>query len=253
MEIHGHTALVTGGAVRIGAELCRRLALEGCRIIIHCNKSRRAADALCGELQNMNAEAFVVQTALAGEKAAEDLMQAAWEAAGNVDILINNAAVYQRGELLSSSEADFLRHWQVNLLTPLLLTKALVKRHSENHSGTFSLLQVVNILDRRVSGVSSGCIAYHLSKTALAEATRVTALELAPHVKVNAVAPGPVLPPPDGSGVISEKAGSVPLNSRPRPADVAEAVVYLLRTENVTGQILFVDGGQHLLGRWEDE
>ena len=252
MDIFGHTALVTGGALRLGAAVCRRLAQEGCRVVIHCRHSSDAAGALCADLQAMNAEAFVVQGVLDEAGAAERIMAAAWEAAGTVDILINNAAVYERGTLLETDEELFLRHIRVNTLAPLMLMRALMARVRCGSGGDAKAARIINLLDRRVAGTATGCMAYHLSKCALAEATRSAALELAPYAVVNAVAPGPVLPPPAG-GVIGEKAGTVPLGERPVADAVADAVALLLRADSVTGQILYVDGGQHLLGRWENE
>lgn len=252
MEIYGHTALVTGGAVRLGAAVCRRLAREGCRVVIHCRDSVAEADELCAELQSMNCESFLVRGVLDGEVSASKVLAAACDAAGRVDILINNAAVYERGMLLEAGEDSFMRHFKVNTLAPLMLMRELVKHSCVANGNETRAVRIINILDRRVNGAATGCIAYHLSKCALAEATRSAALELAPHAIVNAVAPGPVLAPPSG-GVISEKAGTVPLIDRPDAEDVADAVMMLLQTDSVTGQILYVDGGQHLLGRWENE
>jgi NAD(P)-dependent dehydrogenase (short-subunit alcohol dehydrogenase family) len=137
--------------------------------------------------------------------------------------------------------ASLAREFQVNCFAPMLLTQAFA-RVLEGRPGC-----VVNLLDRRVAGVEAGCIPYLVSKQALAAFTRNAALELAPGVRVNGVAPGPILSPPgEADDVVRELAGRTPLTYRCSPADIAAAVGFLVEQDGITGQILFVDSGQHL-------
>ncbi|HNX52612.1 MAG TPA: SDR family oxidoreductase, partial [Pontiellaceae bacterium] len=109
--------------------------------------------------------------------------------------------------------------------------------------------KIINLLDRRVTSHDTTCIPYMLSKKGLEELTKLAALDLAPGITVNAVAPGAILPPPkDSNNPAWEYAGTIPLGKRPTPADIADAVLYLLKSDHITGQTIFVDGGQNLLG-----
>jgi len=241
MKLEGQTALVTGGAVRIGRAIVEALAERGCRVVVHYHRSGEAAQRLVAGLRAQGREAWAVGAALGTERAAEALLGRAWRVAGRVDILVNNAAGFSKEPLRESTEAALLAMLRPNLLAPVVLTRAFAARTGKG--------QVVNLLDRRIAGLEPGCVPYLLSKKALASFTGMAALELAPGIRVNAVAPGPVLPPPGkGARRLRDLAGRVPLGGRVSPADVAAAVVVLLELENVTGQILFVDGGQSLLG-----
>ncbi|MDO9541648.1 MAG: SDR family oxidoreductase, partial [Kiritimatiellia bacterium] len=126
---------------------------------------------------------------------------------------------------------------EINLMTPILMTRAFANIIGKG--------KIINILDRRIAGVESGLAAYLLSKKALADFTKIAALELAPDITVNGIAPGPVFIPTKSRE--REKAGKIPLGKRPTIADVAKAVIFLLKNDSITGEIIFVDGGQHLL------
>jgi pteridine reductase len=241
MQLNGRTALVTGGAVRIGRAIVEALAARGCRVVVHYHRSGAEARRLVAALRRRGGAAWAVPAALGTERAAEALMARAWRAAGQVDILVNSAAVFAKEPLRDCSEKALLAMLRPNLLAPVLLTRAFAARTRKG--------QVVNLLDRRIAGFETGCVPYLLSKKALAAFTGIAALELAPGIRVNGVAPGPVLPPPGkGARYLKDRAGRVPLGGRVRPEHVAQAVVALLELENVTGQILYVDGGQGLLG-----
>jgi NAD(P)-dependent dehydrogenase (short-subunit alcohol dehydrogenase family) len=241
MALRGKTALVTGGAVRIGRAIVEALAAEGCRVVIHCDRSVAAAERVRLAVQRAKGKAWVVREHLDGQAACERVMASAVAAAGRVDILINNAAVFHKDTLVSLTEARLHDEFMVNGFVPILLTRAFAAR--VRHGA------VVNLLDRRIRANDVACLPYSLSKKALAAFTEEAALSLAPRITVNAVAPGAVLPPPGkGAAYLHDKAGRVPLGRRIMPGDIARAVVALLALRGVTGQILYVDGGQHLLG-----
>ena len=254
MNLQGRIALVTGGAVRIGRAICMELAGRGCCVVIHYNRSACAAEELKAELSASGVDTFTVQASLNSQSECEAMLTAAWQLEGHLDILVNNAGIFARQTLLAASEVDFERHWRVNCLAPMMLTRAFAARRKELAGAPAPRGSVVNLLDRRVAAVEAGCLPYLLSKKALAEFTHSAALELAPGVRVNAVAPGAVLPPPSVEGgqesevPVKDHAGPAPLEHQCTPQDVARAVAFLVEAESITGQILFVDGGQHLHG-----
>ena len=232
MNLAGRTALVTGGAVRIGAAICRSLAAEGASVVIHYRHSKREALALAKELDGR-----AVQSDLDSESACERLIAHA----GKLDILVNNAAVFHKDSLKTITAKKLTDEFWPNLFAPILLTRAFAQRVKKG--------AVINLLDRRITSLDDSCVPYVLSKKSLAEFTRIAALELAPRITVNAVAPGAVLPPPGtGKAYLKDNAGPLPLGRLVKPEEVAAAIVFLLKSESVTGQTVFVDGGQNLLG-----
>ncbi len=239
-------ALVTGGAVRLGREIALAMAREGCDIVVHYRDSAPEAEVLVDEIREMGRQAWLVCGDLSNTYAPEVVMRTAWELAGWVDILINNASVFSHVSLDESTVDDLEEIWHVNALAPMVMAKTLA-----NLAASSEILpddycgRVVNILDRRIVKPDKGRLPYWLSKKCLEAFTLAGALELAPRITVNAVAPGPVIPPEDQE--LREYAGLMPLAVRCIPSDIAEAVIYLSRAVAVTGQILYVDSGQHLL------
>lgn len=240
MKLKGQTALVTGGAVRIGRAICEALASAGINVVIHYRHSAVEAEALRSALEERGVKAWALAADLNSEAACRDLIARATTVAGRLDILINNAAVFHKDNLLATTEDKLLAEFWPNLFAPLLLMRAF--------AGSCAGGKIVNLLDRRIAGLDTECISYVLAKKALAELTQLAARELAPRFTVNGVAPGAVLPPPGkGADYLHDHAGPVPLLKQVTPADVASAVLALLQHDSVTGQTLFVDGGQHLL------
>lgn len=239
----GKKALVTGAAKRLGGETARRLARLGVQVAVHFNTSRRAAETLCRELGGLGVKAVAVQGNLDDPEEVGSALEGAWEALEGLDYLVNNASIFPTGRL-DELDLDTLQGTlRVNTWAPFLLTRAFW-RHLR---GAGRVGAVVNLLDTRLVGGDLAHAAYHLSKAMLRELTLLTALEFAPELRVNAVAPGAVLAPEGlGDDHLRRLVGDLPLKRRGYPRDVAEAVVYLLGAEFVTGQILFVDGGRHI-------
>ncbi|MCU0856982.1 MAG: SDR family oxidoreductase [Pontiellaceae bacterium] len=232
MELKGKQALITGGAVRIGRAIAEALLDGGVKVIVHFQTSEKEADCFWPN---------IIQTDFNDPAQCETLLQRASDQFGKIDILINNAAVFHQTRLMDSTYEAMMRELQPNLLAPLALIRGFAK---QTQTG-----KIINLLDRRVTSHDTGCVPYHLSKKALEELTKLAALELAPGITVNAVAPGAVLPPSQsGNHSAREAAGIIPLGKRPAPADIADAVLYLLKSDVITGQTLFIDGGQNLLG-----
>lgn len=234
MNLNGKVALVTGGPVRIGAEICRALAAEGARVFVNYRHSKAEAAALAKEIGG-----FSVQSDLSSEAACARLVEQCIRKAGKIDILVNNAALFHKDSLKTLTVRKLGDELWLNLFAPILLTCAFARRVKKG--------AVVNMLDRRITGLDISCIPYVLSKKSLADFTKLAALDLAPRIRVNGVAPGAVLPPPGkGKKYLHDNAGPVPLKRQVTPREVAEAVVFLLQSDSITGQIVYVDGGQNL-------
>jgi NAD(P)-dependent dehydrogenase (short-subunit alcohol dehydrogenase family) len=222
-------ALVTGGSRRIGAAICRELAARGASVVVHYRHSEAEAIAMNRTLKH---GVFSVRGDLLNPEACEWVFREAAEWMGHVDILVNNAAVF-----VPDGEADEAVLRAVNVEAPLRLGRLMAAA-----GGTGCILQM---LDSRIVREETGPFKiYAATKHELAESVARLAREYAPRIRVNGVAPGPVLGP-EGA---REAAGEIPLGRRPTPEAVACAVAFLAESNSVTGQILFVDGGQHLAG-----
>lgn len=230
VNLKGQRALITGGAVRIGRAVAEALQAEGVEVIVHYRRSKKEAEALSSR---------TLQADLGDPAQCETLMERAAAQFGTVDILVNNAAVFYQTRLADAAHDAVMKELQINLLAPLALIRGFAR---QTRSG-----KIVNLLDRRVTAHDTSCVPYMLSKKGLEELTQLAALDLAPGITVNAVAPGAVLPPPDKDAGTWEYAGKIPLEKRPAPSDIAAAVLYLLKSDLITGQTLFIDGGQHLI------
>lgn len=232
--------LVTGGAIRIGAAIADELARAGWNVAVQANRSRAEADLLCAHLRVHGVHAWSVTADLSLPHAATELFEDTLKLAGRVDAIVNNAALFSLKQEMSEQErACMLR---VNVRQPAQLTHSLFD-HLRPRQAKGS---VINLLDQRIARVAmDAATPYEQSKLLLAQATVEEARAFAPVLRINAVAPGAILCPTEVAA--KEPAGRFPLGCRPKPAHVADAVRWLLESESVTGQILFVDGGQHLL------
>ena len=238
-------ALVTGAAIRIGREIALALARRGCDIVIHYRESEIEAESLADEIREAGRQAWLAQSDLSRPQAAAALMKNAWEQAGWVDILVNNAATFQRASLAETDPEDFEDTMRINAIAPVILAQTMSALAAQceilpdDYAG-----RIINILDRDIARSGAGRLPYWLSKKTLESATLGLAAELAPRFAVNAVAPGPAL----SSDIpeLKEPAGALPLGVRPLPSDIAAAVIFLAESTAITGQTLFVDGGQHM-------
>jgi hypothetical protein len=232
--------LVTGAAKRLGRAVSQALAGKGYAVALHANTSLADAEALALSLRAQGAHAHAVQGDLALPGAAEPLLQrAALALSQPLGGLVNCAALFDHDTLESFDEALFERQMRVNTLAPVALAKALAAQLPEGAQGC-----IVNFLDFKLANPYPDHLSYTLSKYALAGATEMLARALAPRARVNAVAPGYVLPSPgQDAAVFARLHARTPLARGAEPADIARAVVYLFESPVVTGQTLYVDAG----------
>ncbi len=239
MDLKGKKALVTGGAVRIGRAICEMLADGGADVCIHYSRSYDQACSLKDDLEKRGVQAHIAEANLMTETACTELMDKAVALLGPFDILINNASVFNKQTLDEADMDVWMGEMWPNFFAPVQLMRRFAKQTSKG--------KVVNMLDRRVTSLDTACVPYLISKKALEEVTRMGALHYAPGISVNGVAPGAVLPPPGkDEQYIVDHAGPVPLEVRVTPRDIASAVRFVLENDTITGQVVFVDGGQHL-------
>ncbi|HWI85132.1 MAG TPA: SDR family oxidoreductase [Sphingomonas sp.] len=236
-------ALVTGGLHRVGASIAMRLAAEGYDLALHAHRAGDPDPDLAEAIQAHGCKWSVFPCDLAVADEVEGLIGQVTAYFGRApDALVNNASIISEGAWADLDAKMLARHMDVNFVAPVLLIRDFAAALHEEQSGA-----VVNILDQRVANPPIDQAAYTASKLALASVTRVMARSFAPRVRVNAVAPGMTLPGEDYSeGQWTRLAAAMPLERNSAPADIANAVAYLLNALSVTGQTLFVDGGTHL-------
>jgi NAD(P)-dependent dehydrogenase (short-subunit alcohol dehydrogenase family) len=235
------TALITGAGRRIGRAIALSLSRAGYAVVLHANHSRGDAEALAAEIMKAGGRASVTLADLADHAAVGGLVPAA-SAFGPLTLLVNNAGVFEPDEIENLGRDNFEHAMAVNLAAPLFLSQAFAAQAPAGSDAS-----IVNIVDQRVLKPTPRFLSYTLSKTALHTATIVLAQALAPKLRVNAVAPGPVLPSPRQTNEeFAAQAASVPLGQGPAPEEIAAAVLYLAQAKSVTGVTIPVDGGQHL-------
>lgn len=237
----GQTALITGSARRIGKGIALHLASRGWNLALHYNTSNRAAERLQAELQKEYPEQeFVLfQSDLQNPFAVEQLVGGIIGVFGELNLLINNAAIFE-ASTIKESHFDLLdRLMMVNYRAPFLLTRDFARKVG---SGI-----IVNMVDTRITTSQSDYAAYSLSKKALWELTKLAAYELAPAIRVNAIAPGVTLPPEDkDESYLWNLARRIPMKKPGGIEPILKSLDYILDNDHLTGQLLFCDGGQNL-------
>jgi NAD(P)-dependent dehydrogenase (short-subunit alcohol dehydrogenase family) len=249
-DLAGELALVTGGARRIGQAIVLALARSGADVLVHYRTSSEEAQATAKRAGKHGVEAWPVQADLGEDETAQTLLDRAEQTAGGTpSLLVNNASAFPQTGLAEVTREDLADAVTVNAWTPLALTRALADRlPDEEGAGS-----VVNLTDARVGDAERARTAYALSKDLLTSITRLTARQLAPTLRVNGVAPGPILPPSEGDEAGFEAiADATPLGRSGRPEEIADTVAHLLASGYVTGTVVPVDGGQRLSGGVRD-
>lgn len=235
-------ALVTGGAQRLGRAIALALAGQGFSVAIHCHASRDAAEETAAAARALGVSAIVLPADLAREDEVRALVPAATAALGPLGVLVNNASIFERDEWHDATRDSWDRHIEPNLRAPFVLAQLFAQALPEGAEG-----MVLNLLDQRVWSLTPHFVSYTVSKAALWTLTRTLALALAPRIRVNGIGPGPALPSPRQSQAqFDRQCAATPLGRGTSPDEVAHAALALLALPSVTGQMLALDGGQHL-------
>jgi NAD(P)-dependent dehydrogenase (short-subunit alcohol dehydrogenase family) len=235
-------ALVTGGAKRIGRGIALALAQAGFAVAVHANTSLAEAEATATDIRALGVGACVLGADLSAEADVATLISRATAALGPIGVLVNNASVFERDEWQDATRASWDAHIEPNLRAPFLLTQDFAKSLPSAAEG-----MVLNLIDQRVWSLTPHFMSYTLSKAGLWALTQTMALALAPRIRVNAIGPGPAVPSPRQSQAQFERqCASTPLGRGTGPEEVAAAAMALLALPSVTGQMLALDGGQHL-------
>ena len=235
------TALISGGAARIGAQIVRTLHENGYKVIIHCHQSEEIAQKLCRELNfKRNNSAQVVVADLGDNEAIKKLTQTI----KSLDLLVNNASVFYPTSTENSTIEDWDKIININLRAPFFIATGLSKVLAVSQGS------VVNIIDIHSDRPLKNFSIYNISKAGLKMLTKTLAKELAPNIRANGISPGSILWPQDKSQ-LSEKEkmmilDRIPLNRQGSPNDIAQAVLFLANSKYITGQVINIDGGRSL-------
>ncbi|MDX0423600.1 SDR family oxidoreductase [Sinorhizobium medicae] len=238
-------ALVTGGARRIGRAIVEDLATHGFAVAIHANGSFAEAEALAASLRGSGAKAIALRADLTEIGAVSRLVAEATGSLGPLDLLVNNASVFNKDSIAEFDEAVWERHFALHVKAPSLLARDFAQQRQADVSGL-----IVNVIDQRVWSPNPRFYSYMLSKSALWTATQTMAQALAPEIRVNGIGPGPTLPndrqdPRDFQAQVE----ALILRRGPALDEFGRAIRFLFDTPSITGQMIALDGGQHLA--WE--
>jgi NAD(P)-dependent dehydrogenase (short-subunit alcohol dehydrogenase family) len=239
LPLAGKAAIVTGGAVRLGRAIALGLAAHGADVALHYGSSETEAGRTAEEIRALGRKCALVQADLRQADAPRKILDSAGAAFGKADILVNSAAVFERGTMAETTPELWEKTLAVNLRAPFFLSREFA---AQAETG-----DIVFLADARVGRPAADYLAYALTKSALVDLTRSLAKSLAPGIRVNAVSPGAILPPPGRGGEYLQRLiPRIPLGRSGTPDDVVRAVLYLLESSFVTGQVLRVDGGEYI-------
>lgn len=243
MNLSGQTALVTGGARRVGRAMSLALGRAGARVVVNYNSSAKEADQLVSSLASEGIEATAFKADVSRKNEIDALVEHIGAVSGRLDILVNSASLFASAPFADISETDWRRVLDVNLTGPFLLSQAALPLLHASPAAN-----IVNIVDLSALQAWPSYAHHSVSKAGLLHLTKVMARALAPHVRVNAIAPGTVLPPDAYDGTAgdgtSDRRLVTPAGS---PDDVVRALFYLIESTFVTGQVVVVDGGRMLM------
>lgn len=236
------SVLVTGGGKRIGQAIAKTLGQDGWNVAVHYHLSQSDAESTAEAIVAAGGRASIVSANLMLESETATLVERAEKLVGPLDALVNNAAVFERDTVDSVTRESWDLHLETNLRAPFVLMQSFARRLPEDMHGS-----IVNVLDQRVWNLGPTFTSYTVSKMGLWTLTQSLAVALAPRIRVNAVGPGPTLPSTRQTPEqFAAQCDRVPLRHGATPDDVANAVRYLLGARSVTGQMIAVDGGEHL-------
>jgi NAD(P)-dependent dehydrogenase (short-subunit alcohol dehydrogenase family) len=239
---HPRSALVTGAADRVGAAIARALAADGWRVVVHFRSSAEKANATVDAIRESGGEAAAVQADLANRAERAKLIAEAAKPFGPLTLLVNNASMFERDAAIDLDEALWDAHFAVHVEAPAFLSRDFAAQLPQGAAGN-----IVNIVDARVLDLTPAYFSYTLSKSALWTMTQTLAQSLAPSIRVNAVSPGPAVPPPSVSPEnFARRLTELPLQRAADAEGIARGVLAILALDSMTGQMLALDGGEHL-------
>jgi pteridine reductase len=240
-------ALITGAAKRIGREVALKLAEMGFDLVVSYKNSLEEASDLAKEIQrNFAVRCEIFCCDLTDAKQAKELAEFTIKNFPNWNLLINNASIFSKSKFLTASESELMDNLNIHLISPLILAQEFARNVAKN---SLKKSQIINLLDKNIARFDTAYFHYLLSKKSLAESTKMLALELAPQVRVNGIAPGFILNSIDEKNSYSEAQNllqKIPLKTKGEVEDIWQAIEFLLKNEFITGQILFIDGGASL-------
>ena len=242
------TALVTGAGRRIGAAIARMLAGDGWRVIVHYNRAATEAESLAAEIVAAGGACVIVQADLSRQDEIEGLIERCVAAHGRLDCLVNNASSFFHDDIRTVSWNSLREHLTPNLIAPILLCRDFAAQFDQKEGGC-----IVNLLDQKIDNLNPDFLSYTLSKIAMGGLTEMLAMALAPRIRVCGVAPGLTMI----SGKQTEESfqrawRAAPLGRGSTPEEVAACVRFILSMPSMTGETIFVDGGESLRGRPRD-
>ena len=241
-DVTNKTVLITGAGRRIGRALGESLGAAGWSVAVHYNRSDSDAKAAVAAIVSGGGKATALGADLADPVAIPKLVKRTTEALGPIGCLINNASIFERDDMKTATASYWNEHMNINLRAPLLLSQPFSNQLSKNAHGA-----IINLIDERAWHLTPHFTSYTVSKAGLWALTQTTALALAPYIRVNAIGPGPTLPSSRQSQVQFEaQCKSMPLKRGTDPSEICAAARFILSAPAMTGQMIALDGGQHL-------
>lgn len=242
------SVLVTGAAKRIGRRLALDLAADGWDVAVHCNASLSEAEEVASQIRGLGRKAAVVRGDLSDANVPDRLIGESSKALGGLSCLINNASLFEPDEVGTITQASWAEHLDTNLRAPVFLSQAFARQLPAGQEGN-----IISIIDQRVWKLNPKFFSYTTSKSGLWTATRTLAQALAPRIRVNAIGPGPALPSARMDQAEFDKQAALTLLGRgTSPAEISAAVKFILSQPSLTGQMIALDGGQHLVWQTPD-
>ena len=240
-KMYPQAVLLTGGAKRIGRAICLKLSSLGFAVVLHYNHSKQEALKVAEDIRREGGSCELLACDLNRPRQVMTLIKKAKKIFPGLNLLVNNASIFEPSELKTATLNSLDRHFNINLKAPFILTQNFAHLCQRGH--------IINILDTNITKNWSEHFTYLLSKKTLYELTKLSALALAPDIRVNAVAPGFILNPVPKSGKSSRVIGDIPLKRRGNVEQITECIEFLIKNDYLTGQVIFNDGGEHLLSK----
>ena len=239
--------IITGGATRIGAAIAKKLSGPNKEILIHYNKSKSKAEGLKKMLEKNGTKIYLIKGDLSKEVDLNKIVKFAKSTLKYFDCLINNASLFENDNLINFTSKSWCKHLDVNLKAPAYLTKEFAKNTKGKNNN------IINIIDQRVFKLTPFFFSYTLSKSSLATLTKITAMKLGPNIRVNAISPGPTLKNKRQSeSHFIKQWKSILLKKQVAVDNICEGVKFLIKNNNITGEIINIDSGQRLAWKTPD-